>query len=401
MAEGRETQQNITDTPTKYHKTVWDLRSRTIERIETDPNRQILTEHNDECLSDELRAAEEEREKRLKNYESEAIRFSDLAWKAKKEADQMACKNEHMQRELRDLKEECYRLNTDLHEMQIKYDNRPYTDNDEQNCNHDAMRPPGYQSQIASVPMIDDHDRQTPDTVAATEIAMKSMADLVNLLQNGYPNRVTAGRSTVSDTIISPKAFTGTESDPDAPERFVEQFERYASFKGLDNTEKLRLFAILLKDQASDWLSVQDQDTINTYDTLLKQFKKAYFKSSELRWLQASKIYTTKQGDLESVNSYIVRLKKAARNLDISEAMLHYAFISGLKLTLRNHVLAQGVKTLEDSLNAAKIAETSLSSEPPASLFMQAIEANKKTSELKSAAISALTTQVANLASAQ
>jgi hypothetical protein len=57
--------------------------------------------------------------------------------------------------------------------------------------------------------------------------------------------------------------------------------------------------------------------------------------------------------------------------------VLHFASINGLRAPIRLHVVQRGVKTLEDTLRAAGIAEAAAKSTPdPLSIIM--IEALKK-----------------------
>lgn len=61
----------------------------------------------------------------------------------------------------------------------------------------------------------------------------------------------------------------------------------------------------------------------------------------------------------------MTRLKKCARRVNISDEMLNFAIIQGLRAPLRIHVLQQGVKDLRQTLRSAKIAEASQAADPP------------------------------------
>lgn len=57
---------------------------------------------------------------------------------------------------------------------------------------------------------------------------------------------------------------------------------------------------------------------------------------------------TQKQG--ERVGDYIIRVRKAARKLQMTDDSLHYVVINGLLPHARTHVLSQRVGTLDDTI---------------------------------------------------
>jgi hypothetical protein len=56
----------------------------------------------------------------------------------------------------------------------------------------------------------------------------------------------------VSDSVIAPKPFSGTATED--PEAWVEYFDRYARYKNMNNDEQAALFAMFMRDCATQWL---------------------------------------------------------------------------------------------------------------------------------------------------
>jgi hypothetical protein len=57
------------------------------------------------------------------------------------------------------------------------------------------------------------------------------------------------------------------------------------------------------------------------------------------------------------VNDFLIRARKVANRLGMSDEVLHYAVINGLRPNIRTHVLQQGVGDLSDTIKRAKTCE--------------------------------------------
>ena len=231
--------------------------------------------------------------------------------------------------------------------------------------------------------------RQTPpDTVAVpTDLLLKSLA--------------AANTRMVPDVVVAPKPFTGNASQD--PESWLEYFERYCDFRKLSLDGRRELFRILLQEGAADWLTTLPNGTIATYDELVAAFKNNYYRSPELKWKEAGDLWNQVQGPNERVEDFVTRLRKAARRLNFPPEVLHYAVISGLRGPLKLHVVQQGVRNLDDTIRAAKVAEAAATTTPDvlSMLMLDAMKATAQASEKQAAEIKQLTTRVAALATTQ
>jgi Retrotransposon gag protein len=204
------------------------------------------------------------------------------------------------------------------------------------------------------------------------------------------------GPRKVSDTVVAPKLFTG-KAGQDA-ENWLEYLERYCAFRKLDVNRKRELFWILLQEGASDWLVTLPQADTMRYDELVAAFKANYFKSPELRWREAGEIWNQAQKPDERVDDFVTRIRRAARRLNFPPDVLHFAIINWLRAPIRLHVVQQGVKTLEDTLRAARIAEAAATSTSVLlSMMIEALTNSTKASEKQAAEIKQLAAKVATL----
>jgi len=71
-------------------------------------------------------------------------------------------------------------------------------------------------------------------------------------------------------------------------------------------------------------------------------------------------MFEKKQADNESVNAYANRLRSLAKRVDIDDATLLYAFVSGLQGKLASCVLGKNPANIESAINDVRVAEMSL-----------------------------------------
>jgi hypothetical protein len=204
----------------------------------------------------------------------------------------------------------------------------------------------------------------------------------------------------ISDAAVAPKPFTGKSSQD--PEAWLEYFERYCDFRRLVPADRLNLFGIMLHEGAADWFSTLPAEQKAQYTDLVKAFKANYYKSAELKWREAGQLWNQAQGAEERVEDYVTRLRKAARRLELPPEVLHYAVINGLRGPIRLHVVQQGVKSLDDTIRAAKVAEAAASTTPDVipMMMLDAMKATAQASEKQAAELKQLAARVATLSTA-
>lgn len=84
----------------------------------------------------------------------------------------------------------------------------------------------------------------------------------------------TIGYMSVSDTAFALKPFSGSANCRDKAEKWLEQFNRYTSFRKIVGNDKLQLFQLPMTDQASDWLNSLPDYKKEDITTLMDEFKK-------------------------------------------------------------------------------------------------------------------------------
>ena len=195
--------------------------------------------------------------------------------------------------------------------------------------------------------------------------------------------------------------FNGKREEQD-PEDWLEYFERYCNYKNLSENQRGELFVMMMRGGASDWLhafAAQSDGSSGNWKKLKEAFQENYFRSPELRWKDAGAMWQEAQKPNERVEDYVARMRKIASRLQFDEPVLHMAIINGLKPAVRMHVAQQGLRDLEQTIRAAKIAEAAgtTASDSISVALMEMMKASMKASEKQASQMQQLADTVASL----
>jgi hypothetical protein len=182
----------------------------------------------------------------------------------------------------------------------------------------------------------------------------------------------------VSDNSFQLTSFTGAANNPDKADEWLEQFEKYTQFRGIDGEKKLQLFQLLMKEQALIWLRSLPAATKNNLNLLMEEFKLRNAPSIVDKWQRTRDIWSRQQSANESVNDYIAFMQAAAQKAGMDENALVHPIIRGLKPDIRLFVLHNGAQTVQDILRAARISEAAHSADTNNSDQMSEMAANIK-----------------------
>lgn len=208
-------------------------------------------------------------------------------------------------------------------------------------------------------------------TAPSEQVMMHALSDIAQLLRQNQ--RSVPSAKSISDSVIGLRKFSGSANDRDAVESWLDEFLRYSDFRSLSAAERLQLFKILMSGTAADWLATLSANKTSNFDVLVREFKATYFRSAELRWHDASNLFNVPMKESERVDDFIVRIRKAAKRLNVGDEIIQYCFIAGLLPSLREKVLAKGVTSLEETLKMARIAECCTQADPVNKLLLDVL----------------------------
>jgi len=168
----------------------------------------------------------------------------------------------------------------------------------------------------------------------------------------------------------------------------------YCKFRELDDKARLCCFMMLMRDGASVWLQTIPRDTIKSLDELIQAFKDNYCRSPELKFQEVSALWSCPQRSDEPFNDDLTRLRRGASRLNNTEETLHYALLNELRPPIKTNFLAQGVRTQQDTIKCARIADAVISTDPISALLTQSIKTTLETADRQAKQIKELTSQV-------
>ena len=134
----------------------------------------------------------------------------------------------------------------------------------------------------------------------------------------------------------------------------------------------------MMTGEAADWLETLSESETSTFNDLVNAYKACFYPSPEIVWRIASQVWKQYQAPTETVNAFVIRLKKMAKRVNMSEESINHAVIQGLRPPIRMAVLQQGLKGLQDTIRTARLAECSMIAGPETTLHKESI--NSQTS---------------------
>ena len=163
---------------------------------------------------------------------------------------------------------------------------------------------------------------------------------------------------TMTENVIAPPSFSGKSSQD--PSDWIRHFVLYCTFKGYTPNRQKALFKVLLTEGAADWLEGQNFADDADFDTIKQAFELRYKSPSVLRYKSAKEVFTKRQALSQNVDDYITDMVKAGKAIQMSDQMLQFAVLNGLRPELATYVTQREPENMADLLQAARIAELTL-----------------------------------------
>jgi len=95
----------------------------------------------------------------------------------------------------------------------------------------------------------------------------------------------------VNDTAFTPKPFHGNFKDAEKTEQWLTYFDSYTEFREIEGRPKLRLFKLLMSEQAAEWLRSLPEDVVSDYDELIRAFRTRFALTSIDRLKKATAVW--------------------------------------------------------------------------------------------------------------
>ena len=153
-----------------------------------------------------------------------------------------------------------------------------------------------------------------------------------------------------------PGLFSGT--DGENPKDWIRNFELFCALKGLQPEARKAAFALSLRGIATRWYDLLDDGTRNDKTRLHEAFISRFSSTSVSQEEKMRRFWTAKQDEKEAVRNFVDRMRTIASEIDVKDPVLTTAIQSGLKPSIKQHVIRQKPQTVSELLEHALLAES-------------------------------------------
>jgi hypothetical protein len=250
----------------------------------------------------------------------------------------------------------------------------------------------------------------TPTTDLKLATSVETVETDVKSTWSSLPSKsVSSSHSKMTDTPCGthyePKPFSASDKDLKARE-WLDFFERYVAFKEMSHGRRIAYFGLLMRGPAEVWWNSLIDGIKHDYGELRKSFLASFANEDFHKLRAATEMHTRKQGPTETVTDYYTAMVNLTKDLPaITEEILYYLILNGLKSHIKVRVLEADVKTLEQLLTVAKKAELAYNviktDDPILAAVLDELKLSRQVAEENQAQVKALGGQVSNLAAMQ
>ena len=153
-----------------------------------------------------------------------------------------------------------------------------------------------------------------------------------------------------------PGIFSGT--DGENPKDWIRNFELFCTLKGLQPEARKAAFALSLRGIATRWYDLLDDGTRNDKTRLHEAFISRFSSTSVSQEEKMRRFWTATQDEKEAVRNFVDRMRAMASEIDVEDPILTTTIQSGLKPSVKQHVVRQKPQTVSELLEHALLAES-------------------------------------------
>lgn len=135
---------------------------------------------------------------------------------------------------------------------------------------------------------------------------------------------------------------------------------RFNAYKRIDNwgdQDACLILATYFEDVAFQWHQALEDSIKNDWELLEAAFLER-FVSGAPKWVREQTLASRKQGETESIDSYITDLRRMCAQLGKNDNDLLEKFLLGLKPGLKRYVIGQNPSDIKTAENSARVAES-------------------------------------------
>lgn len=157
--------------------------------------------------------------------------------------------------------------------------------------------------------------------------------------------------------VFGPESFSGSSKED--LNKFLQNFELWATFRRYDEPTKLSALPLLLKEGASIWYSTLRQGTKEDYDRLKAALYERYGPNQNQSWKNVADLWKIRQEAGQSFDDYMNKVEREANRLNCPAETTFMVAMNGLRPIIRQMVTIQNPSTIEDLKKLGRLVEDS------------------------------------------
>jgi hypothetical protein len=202
--------------------------------------------------------------------------------------------------------------------------------------------------------------QQVLDRLGTTPDGEADQVNIAGLIQDQYALLQTLQRRINSNNLI-PNAYYGhTDEDP---YKFLDKFNTYCDIQEINVEHKPKYFRLLLAEQSEVWVTSLIDGVRQDWDQLSAAFL-VEFAGESIRFILEQTLEERKQKEGEKTNTYISEVLRITQYLQKEEHEVCRILVKGLLPEIKRFVIGSNPKTLTETVQKIRLAETVSSIQP-------------------------------------
>ena len=165
------------------------------------------------------------------------------------------------------------------------------------------------------------------------------------------------------DVSLAPPRFSGASRvDADA---WLHRFVYYAEYKRLNDEQQIQLFKLLMSDAAADWMRALPREAMVSFKELAQRFSDRFIANAASKNANVAALWGRRQRTHETAEEFVTAMQRIAARIPVNDAdLVRHAIVHGLKDDIRRFVLMSRCTSIEEVMEAARLAEATADDVP-------------------------------------
>ena len=146
---------------------------------------------------------------------------------------------------------------------------------------------------------------------------------------------------------------------------WLHRFSYYVDYKRLNDEQQIKLFKLLMSDAAADWMRTLPREAMASFKELSQRFSDRFIANAASKNANVAALWGRRQGTHESAEEFVTGMQRIAARIPVNDMdLVRHAIVHGLKDEIRRFVLMSRCTSIEEVMEAARLAEATADDVP-------------------------------------